>query len=77
MKRCTLKFNRTRLAEMLSNHREFRGLTLRKLAKEIGISEATLHRLEKKETPDVDTLAKLSSYFNMSPSVFFEEETTK
>ena len=41
-------------------------------AKEIGISKATLSRLEKGNMPDVKTLAKLCKWLNTKPNKYFK-----
>jgi DNA-binding Xre family transcriptional regulator len=41
-------------------------------AQEIGISKATLSRLEKGNTPDVKTLAKLCKWLNTTPNKYFK-----
>lgn len=49
----------TRLGEMLRLYRTVGGLSLRELAPEIGISSATLMRIETGQAFDADTLLKL------------------
>jgi transcriptional regulator with XRE-family HTH domain len=50
---------RTRLGEMLRLYRTVRGLTLRETAPHVGISHATLMRIETGQGFDADTLLKL------------------
>ena len=43
-------------------------------AKEIGISKATLSRIEREKIPDVVTLTKVSKWLNVNPCKYFENE---
>ena len=49
----------TRLGEMIRLYRTVRGVTLRALARDIGIGHATLARIEHGYPFDADTLLKL------------------
>lgn len=49
----------TRLGEMLRLYRTVRGWSLREIAPDIGISHATLMRIETGQAFDADTLLKL------------------
>lgn len=49
----------TRLGEMFRLYRTVRGRSLRELAPQIGISHATLMRIETGQSMDADTLMKL------------------
>lgn len=47
------------------------GLGVREVAKEIGLSPATISRLENKKTPDVNTLFVISKWLNKPMEYFF------
>lgn len=49
----------THLGEMLRLYRTVRGFTLREIAPQIGISAATLMRIETGQAMDAETLLKL------------------
>jgi transcriptional regulator with XRE-family HTH domain len=51
-----------RITTMLGLYRAARRLTLRALATEIGVSHATLHRFERGEDINVDTLWRILSW---------------
>lgn len=54
-------------AERLFEIRENRGITRQKAADDLGISRASLEYYEKaKRTPDLNTISKISDYFNVS-----------
>lgn len=54
---------RTNLSEMLRIYRNVRGLSVRQLAPQIGISIATLSRLERGHEMDLATFEKLLTWF--------------
>lgn len=54
---------RTNLSEMLRLYRTLRGLTVRQLAPQIGISHATLSRVERGREMDLATFEKLVIWF--------------
>jgi len=47
-------------------------MTMEVASEEIGISKATLSRLEKSKLPDVETLAKVCSWLGTEPNKYFE-----
>lgn len=54
-------------AKRLFEIRENRGITRQKVADDLGISRASLEYYEKaKRTPDLNTISKISDYFNVS-----------
>jgi len=46
-------------------------MTMDVAAKQIGISKATLSRLEKSKLPDVETLGKVCSWLDTEPNKYF------
>ena len=62
-----------RLGQIGALVRERRGANgVRHAAKEIGISAATLSRIENGKQPDLDTFAKLCRWLDVSPSEFLD-----
>lgn len=51
-----------------------RRLNLRDAAEEIGIVAATLSRLEKDATPDVDTMLKVCKWLNVPSDRYFNKK---
>jgi transcriptional regulator with XRE-family HTH domain len=65
------------LAKMLKGVREERDLTLIEAAKEIGLSSATLSRIENsKYTPRVENLGQICEWLGVSPDRFIESTQT-
>ena len=61
------------LAKMLKTVREERDLTLIEAAKEIGLSSATLSRIENsKYTPRLENLGQICEWLGVSPDRFIE-----
>ncbi len=58
------------LGRTVKKHRENKSLTLREVAKEIGIGPATLMRVEAGRIPDVDTFGKICHWLNIDPGSF-------
>ena len=56
----------SRLAPLVQKHRGDRGL--RETAAEIGISPATLSRVERGKLPDIDTFSRLCSWLKVDPA---------
>jgi transcriptional regulator with XRE-family HTH domain len=48
-----------KLGEIIRKYRLHQELTIRELAKDIGVGTATLHRIENGENMDGDTLSKI------------------
>lgn len=76
-------FNASSFYQALDGVRESRNLTWRQVATEAGISQSTLTRLAQGKRPDVDSLAALSDWANLSVDNFIirvlgapEEEPT-
>ena len=46
-------------------------MSMQQAAKEIGISKATISRLEKSSIPDVDTFAKVCQWLGEEPNRYF------
>ena len=62
-------------AEKLKKLRKERGLTLRELEKEIGVSRAYLNEIERGiREPTLRVLDKLTSFYKVEPEVFFMRE---
>jgi transcriptional regulator with XRE-family HTH domain len=56
------------LAQRILQHREGRGV--REAAKEVGISPATLSRVENKKVPDLETFGKICAWLGEDPATF-------
>lgn len=61
------------LAERIRRKRQQENLTLREAAKQCEISIATLSRVEKGSTPDLDTLVALTKWLELPIEHFLEE----
>ena len=72
MKHKTTKPHDTNLGELLRLRRAVRGDGIRDLAREIGISSATLFRIEQGHRMDLDTFQKLLVWFQQ-PSRGYNE----
>lgn len=60
------------LGKLLSTRRGGRGV--REFAKEIGISPATLSRIENGKLPDLETFSKICSYLKLDPAEILQVE---
>lgn len=56
------------MAERIQQHRAGRGV--REAAKEVGISPATLSRVENGKVPDLETFSKICAWLGDDPAVF-------
>lgn len=56
------------LAENILRKRSIKGV--REAAKEIGVSSATLSRVENKKVPDLDTFSKICAWLGEDPSIY-------
>ena len=56
------------LAESILRKRSIKGL--REAAKEIGVSSATLSRVENKKVPDLATFGKICAWLGEDPSIY-------
>ena len=66
---------RTRIADVLVECRNEKGLTQAELANELGISPTTLATWEQaKSMPSVDTLWRLAVYYNKTIGYMYGEE---
>ena len=63
------------LGRMVAERRGTQGV--RATAKEIGISPATLSRIENQHVPDLETFAKICDWLGEDPSQFFGMKPTK
>lgn len=66
-----VKFNSKLMARMLSAKRKWARLGLREAGKEIGISPATLSRIENEMLPDLLTAKKISNWLSVDLDYFF------
>jgi DNA-binding Xre family transcriptional regulator len=64
-----------RLAPLVQKHRGERGL--RETAAEIGISPATLSRVERGKLPDIETFSRLCSWLKVDPADILEIPRTE
>ena len=60
------------LGKLLTERRGGRGV--REFAKEIGISPATLSRIENGKLPDIETFSKICSYLKLDPAEILQVE---
>lgn len=59
-------FNAKKFGMHVASHRRGLGLSLRYAAKILGISAATLSRVERAEKPDIDTFVKICQWAKWS-----------
>lgn len=64
-------FNVKRFGMHVASHRRGLGLSLRDAAKILGISAATLSRVERAEKPDIDTFVKICQWAEWSKKCDF------
>lgn len=69
------KLTLSSLGPMLKEKREGRGI--REIAKEIGISPATLSRVENGKEPDLDTFRKICQWLRVDPNEVLGYKTMK
>jgi transcriptional regulator with XRE-family HTH domain len=67
-------FNRDRFVAALQDKGET--YTLREIADQTGVSAATLSRLERGTTPDLETFFAICTWLDVSPRVFMMQATT-
>ncbi|CAG9185630.1 hypothetical protein LMG32289_06019 [Cupriavidus pampae] len=60
------------LADYMSRRRGER--SLREIAKEVGVSAATLSRIENRMAPDLATFVKVCAWLGENPATFFDLE---
>lgn len=63
-----------RLGKLLMKRRGTRGI--REFSKEIGVSPATLSRIERGKMPDLETFAKICTYLRLDPAALLSIPTT-
>lgn len=56
------------LAQRILQHRAGRGI--REAAKEVGVSAATLSRIENRKVPDLETFGKICAWLGENPAEF-------
>ena len=64
-----------RLGERLRKERGLRGI--REVAKELGVSPATLSRVERGNVPDIETFTKICRWLDVDPAEILELETAR
>jgi transcriptional regulator with XRE-family HTH domain len=69
------ELNILRFSKLLSEKRGEKGV--REFARELGISPATLSRIERGKLPDLETFAKLCGALKIDPAEMLEVETLK
>jgi transcriptional regulator with XRE-family HTH domain len=67
-------FNAPGFYSAMDESRASRGASWRQVAKEAGISQSTLTRLAQGKRPDVDSLAALARWANVSVDQFIDHE---
>lgn len=63
----------TVLGRMVKGRREWANLTMRQAGQQIGISTATVHRVEHGESPDIESFARLCAWLHIQPQEFLDE----
>lgn len=66
-------FDSEYFAKMLSTTRLYSGLSLREMGSLIGVSAATLQRVESGKKPDIDTFMKICKWANWNSIEEFEK----
>ena len=66
-----VQFNSKSFSEMIKAKREWEGTGLRNAAKNIGVSPATLSRIENGRLPDLINCKKICNYLNIGIDYFF------
>jgi len=69
------ELNILRFSKLLSEKRGEKGV--REFARELGISPATLSRIERGKLPDLETFEKICSVLKLDPAEMLEIESTK
>lgn len=70
-----MKFNIDQLRKDIINKRLIDNrMSLRKAAEEIGVGAATLSRIERGSTLEVDTLCKILDWLKVAPGLYFDEK---
>lgn len=64
-------FNTKKFGMYLASHRRKLGLNLRDTATLLGVSAATISRVERSEKPDIDTFVKICQWAGWSKNVDF------
>ncbi len=67
-----VKYLGDRLSLLLKSTREYTGLGLRDLSKQLGISPATLSRIENGKEPDINSLFVVCHYLKQPMHSFFQ-----
>ena len=65
-----------KLGEMVVEYRDSRALGIRAAAKQIGISSATLSRIENGNVPDLATFASICKWLGTDPNLFLGMQPT-
>jgi transcriptional regulator with XRE-family HTH domain len=63
------------LGKLLSDRRGGRGI--REFARELGISPATLSRIENGKLPDLDTFSRICSYLKLDPAEILQVDVAR
>lgn len=66
-----LKFDAGHFGWSVQNHRVALRISLRELAEEVGISAATLSRIERGNSPDLLSFGQLCAWMKEDPNRFF------
>lgn len=67
-----MELNIELLSEYFINEKELRGLPLRDISVEIGVSTPTLSRLQNNGIPDVNTFIRVCDWLNVSMDKFIK-----
>lgn len=67
-----VQYDAKRLATAVKEKRRDLELGLRAAGKEIGVSAATLSRVENKKEPDINTMAKICLWLDIQWEYFFK-----
>lgn len=67
------KFNSEAFGKHIQKKRKYCRMSLDELAKEIGISKATISRIERGNTPDIDTAIILAHWYGAGIEFFIDQ----
>jgi len=69
-----MKFNSKSFGKHINKRRNYYNQSMDELSKELGISKATISRVERGNKPDIDTAIILSHWYGVGIEFFIEQE---